>query len=104
MDIQSKIVIYVIKVDTLLFACCISCNQESSEKVETQTNYVNTENPYKTINDIPLSPGFKKIKKDQASFGEWLNSVALKKDKTVYKFDGALKKDQTVQFAVLDFL
>ena len=87
----------------LLFAFCISCNQDFAENAETETHYGNGGNPYKSINDIPLPAGFERIKNTQASFGEWLNNVSLKKDKTVYKFDGALKNNQTVQFAFLIF-
>jgi hypothetical protein len=36
------------------------------------------------------------------SFGEWLRNVPLKKDKMVRLYNGKLKENQLVQFAVLD--
>lgn len=65
-------------------------------------NAGNDFNPYSSINEIPLPPGFVRIKKGYNSFGNWLLKVKLKKVKTVYKFDGVPKRNQTAQFAVLD--
>lgn len=59
-------------------------------------------NPYASINEIPLPAGFERIKKDTASFGNWLLKVKLKKDKTVFTFNGRPKANQNAQFAVLD--
>jgi len=59
-------------------------------------------NPYAVIGDIPLPTGFHRMTVDKNSFGAWLRKFPLKKDKTVYLYDGRLKDDQTVQFAVLD--
>ena len=39
---------------------------------------------------------------DSNSFAQWLLHVPLKKDKTVYLFNGSVKKNQAAQFAVLD--
>jgi hypothetical protein len=36
------------------------------------------------------------------SFGQWPENISLKKDKTVYLFDGSMKYNQAAQFAVLD--
>lgn len=59
-------------------------------------------NRYGTINAIPIPAGFERIEQDKDSFGNWLRSIALKKDKAVYKYDGTLKANQSAQFAVLD--
>ncbi len=59
-------------------------------------------NPYGSINEIPFPAGFARIKREHNSFANWLLNVKLKKDKTVYKFDGAPKANQNAQFAVLD--
>jgi len=58
------------------------------------------DNPYPHIKDIPLPPGFERIAADP--FGSFLRNTALKKDKTVYLFNGTLKLNQDAQFAVLD--
>ncbi|MBL7710214.1 MAG: hypothetical protein JNJ86_14155 [Chitinophagaceae bacterium] len=57
---------------------------------------------YKSISDIKTPAGYKRLKTGPGSFGEWLRKITLKKSKTVYCWDGSLKKNQSVQFAVLD--
>jgi len=57
---------------------------------------------YKTINDIPAPAGYQRLKTSSGSFGEWLRNIPLKKSNTVYCWDGSLKKNQSVQLAVLD--
>jgi len=59
-------------------------------------------NPYKSINEIPVPAGFERLKLEDDSFGQWLLGVKLKKDKTVYLYNGITKQNQTAQFAVLD--
>jgi hypothetical protein len=59
-------------------------------------------NPYHSIEAIPLPNGFSRLHTDSNSFAQWLLHVPLKKDKTVYLFDGSVKKNQAAQFAVLD--
>jgi hypothetical protein len=59
-------------------------------------------NPYPTIGAIPLPTGFHRISAPERSFCTWLRNVPLKKDRTVYLFDGTPKRNQDAQFAVLD--
>ena len=54
------------------------------------------------VSDIPLPGAYERISKPEKSFAEWLSAIRLKPDKRVFLHDGSLKKDQTVQFAVLD--
>lgn len=63
-----------------------------------------TERPamFDAINAIPPPPGYQRILLEQESFGEWLRAINLKKDNYVYLYDGTLKKNQSVHFAVLD--
>jgi hypothetical protein len=92
----------------LLFLCSLSCNNNASSKtsglnISTATKTVPShENDYQQIKNIPLPEGYKRIKNEESSFAFWLENVVLKKDKTVYKFDGTEKYNQTAQFAVLD--
>ncbi len=60
------------------------------------------ENPWPTIGAIPLPPGFHRIKANPHDFASWLRSVPLKKDRTVYLYNGTPKRNQDAQFAVLD--
>jgi hypothetical protein len=67
------------------------------------TSIANTkDNPYCHISDIPLPGGFIRQAADPGSFGEYLRQTALKKDKTVYLFNGQAKYNQSAQFAVLN--
>lgn len=51
---------------------------------------------------IPLPPGYSRVKPAGGSFGEYLGNITLKKDKTVYLYDGSPKGNQEAQYAVLD--
>jgi Domain of unknown function (4846) len=73
-------------------------NKASTSKKEIPTNG----NEYTQIKSIPLPEGYSRIENDVNSFAYWLENVSLKKDKTVYKFDGTEKYNQSAQFAVLD--
>ncbi|MDR3713868.1 MAG: DUF4846 domain-containing protein [Puia sp.] len=60
--------------------------------------------PGKLANSVPSSDGGRPAgsRMPKLSFGEWLRSIPLKKDKTVYLYDGSRKQNQSAQFAVLD--
>jgi hypothetical protein len=58
------------------------------------------DNPYGHIIDIPLPEGFTRLNADP--FGLYLRQLALKKEKTVYLYDGTPKLNQSAQFAVID--
>lgn len=60
------------------------------------------ENPYATVEAIPLPKGFSRIALDAASFGEWLRNFPLKESRSVYLYNGMLKSNQLAQFAVLN--
>lgn len=59
-------------------------------------------NPYPTIGAIPLPAGYYRLAQPEDSFGAWLRTVPLKKDLTVYLYNGMPKRNQEAQFAVLD--
>lgn len=59
-------------------------------------------NPWPTIGTIPLPAGYHRIPATGASFAGWLRNIPLKKDRTVYLFNGSPKRNQDAQFAVLD--
>ena len=56
----------------------------------------------RVVSAIALPDGYKRVDLPKGSFGEWLRSIALKKDNHVYLYNGALKRNQAAQFAVLD--
>jgi len=59
-------------------------------------------NPYPLIAAIPLPEGYSRVDAVPGSFAAWLRNIRLKKDKTVFLFDGTPKANQEAQFAVLD--
>ncbi len=84
-----------------------SCNQNAAEHANKKiagvsANVSPAENPYAHILDIPVPKGYWRVNESLSSFGAWLRQVELKKDKTVYKYDGTLKGNQSAQFAVLN--
>jgi hypothetical protein len=92
----------------LLFLCSFSCNNNANSKNTNKSIKIarktipSKENDYLQIKNIPLPDDFQRIKNPDNSFAAWLENIAIKKDKTVYKFDGTKKYNQTAQFAVLD--
>jgi hypothetical protein len=86
------------------FACNNTATSSSSKTkpAEKQVAKAVDKNPYPTISAIPLPEGYKRIKADSSSFAFWLRQSVLKKDKTVYLFNGNTKGNQLAQFAVLD--
>jgi len=57
---------------------------------------------YSSIEEIPLPAGFHRIRLQTGSFGEWLRTIKLKNNSTVYLYNGKPKEWQGAQFAVLD--
>lgn len=55
-----------------------------------------------TVQDLTLPAGYSRISQNEGTFGAWLRKVTLKKDKTVYLYNGNKKGNQAAQFAVLD--
>jgi len=93
---------------TFLLLICVSCNSSSSDAdvhtafqiaIAPKNNHIN---PYVSIGSIPLPAGFKRSPIESNSFAGWLQQLKLKKDKTVYLYNGQEKANQGAQFAVLD--
>jgi len=76
------------------------CNLQTQDK-DQPVNSAGNE-LYKTISAIPTVPGFIRPATGINSFGDWLGNIKLKRDKRVFLYNGSLKRDQSVQFAVLD--
>ena len=89
---------------TVSFSCAQNVKETSNETVNNSTQETENadENKYLQIKNIPLPEGFTLLKNEGNSFATWLENVPLKKDKTVYLFDGTQKQNQSAQFAVLD--
>jgi hypothetical protein len=59
-------------------------------------------NPYPAVGAIPVPAGYHRLPADHDAFAAWLRNVTLKKDRTVYLYNGTPKQNQEAQFAVLD--
>src|SRR5688572_7433561 len=70
--------------------------------VNKSVDEMTTDHFYATIGDIKTPKGFTRTDVPHDSFAGWLRSVPLKKDKTVYLYNGTRKRNQSAQFAVID--
>lgn len=57
---------------------------------------------FKVVKDIKVPNGYIRMGADSGSFAKWLLERPLKKEKTVYLYNGSAKENQTAQYAVLD--
>ncbi|MBP7557791.1 MAG: DUF4846 domain-containing protein [Chitinophagaceae bacterium] len=81
----------------LLLASC-----ESGTQSPALLSPIGVSHPYATVADIALPQGYKRSSDTAGSFAQWLRSIRLKEDNTVYLYDGRRKGNQQAQFAVLD--
>ena len=58
--------------------------------------------PFEKIRDIPPPSGYSRVVAKEGSFEVWLRNIHLKESNRVYLYDGSLKKNQAVQFSVLN--
>ncbi|RAJ08175.1 uncharacterized protein DUF4846 [Chitinophaga skermanii] len=82
--------LYAMLFTFLLFACLYGCQEPIAAPTPN----------YATIEAIPIPKGYTRLA-DHA-FAKWLLQVQLKKDRTVYLYNGEKKEDQASQYAVLN--
>jgi hypothetical protein len=58
--------------------------------------------PARTVGQIPLPPGFTRAALQSGSYAEWLRNFPLRRDNTVYLYNGQPVEDQRMHYAVLD--
>ena len=76
--------------------------KDTSIDKNSKTEITLEENPYSEVGAIPIPKGFAKTGDYPFSFSNWLSKLPLKKNKTVYLFDGSMKNNQSAQFAVFN--
>lgn len=89
----------------LCFSLAACSSAQTSNNSQRSTNAITTPDKhllFKTVAEIPPPPGYKRMPCDSNSFANYLLHIQLKKDKTVFLYNGAAKKNQLAQFAVLD--
>lgn len=84
-----------------LFIYLIACNSTETRVIRKALNKTAEDIPQE-IHDIPTPSGYQRDLAAPNSFKQFLRSIKLKSDKTVYLFNGEKKKNQSAQFAVLD--
>lgn len=86
----------------LLILTLLSCGgNRAEESAACQDSSINRP-PGNTVGSIPLPAGYKRIPATDNSYLSFLRSVPLKKDPTVFLFNGVRKSNQQAQYAVLD--
>ncbi|MBI3140224.1 MAG: hypothetical protein HYZ15_16735 [Sphingobacteriales bacterium] len=80
----------------------ISCQQKGKKRPGLRTSPAPVSVYYKNTAAIPTPPGFSRVPVAPGSFAAWLRALPLKKEKTVYLYNGLPKKNQAAQFAVVD--
>jgi hypothetical protein len=89
-----QILLFLFAVATL-----VGCEENSTTSNAVFTSPANIDS---LLGNINPPPGYHRIKQPVGSFGEWLRTIRLKKDRHVYLYNGRLKSNQDAQFAVLD--
>lgn len=79
-----------------VLACCQNSGSTPAIKNPGQPVVLNT------VADISLPEGFTRVNGKDSAFARWLRTVPVKKDKTVYLYNGDKKHNQKAQYAVLD--
>lgn len=88
---------------TLLLATSLGCQSPGQRNTRLAPAPKPTAiNPFTRIGDIALPAGYTRQTAPDNSFAAWLRRVSLKKDKTVYLYNGTPKGNQQAQYAVLD--
>jgi hypothetical protein len=90
----------------IIASCNTSTDKKTVEESKTipgnQSSTVEADIIPATIGQISLPDGYSRIVFADNSFGNWFRQVGLKKDKTVYLFDGTKKRNQLAQYTVVD--
>ncbi len=87
----------------LLQFVVVTCGQTPTPLTTATTVYENKPGNIKQgIGSIILPAGFRRQNASQGSFTIFLRNVKLKKDNTVYLYNGQPKRNQFAQYAVLD--
>lgn len=94
--------IFILSAVTLFFRCGDDSVPENKRKVNSDTGITNVIK-YTKVDEIQLPEGFIRTEEDENSFGSYLRNFPLKTDDNkVYLYNGKMKSNQNIHFAVLD--
>lgn len=86
----------------LITLLCVKYYLHDTQCLQSKLNFNPSETTITAVSQIPLMAGFKRLPAPGHSFTSWLRNIKLKKDKTVFLYNGIPKQNQSAQFAVLD--
>lgn len=86
----------------LLLFFAASCNGDPSGQGSMINAAGESAAPPKSVGAIPLPKGYQRIPAVAGSYTDYLRSIPLKPDKTVYLYNGTKKSNQQAQYAVID--
>lgn len=86
----------------LLFTLFMLACRQPEQAIIPSVKLIEPEVLPSVIGKIRLPEGFSRPSFPPGSFASWLRELALRPDKTVYLYNGQLKKNQTAQYAVLE--
>ena len=87
---------------TIVFLCCQNAPKVPPQYLTEKSNKRAEIIDLQQVKDIDLPRGYERMTQNEDSFSNFLRQMKLKKDKTVYLFDGRKKGNQSAQFAVLN--
>lgn len=80
----------------------MACGNPHSQSKESLASVENETLELKIVKDIPSPKGYERSLNTEGAFAIYLQNIPLKKEKTVYLYNGEKKRNQTVQYMVLD--
>lgn len=90
----------IILLALLGFLSCLE--QKTPDPIQNSAALPAVQTEFNSVGEIPTPNGYQRLETTDHSFSNWLRNLHLKKDKTVYLFDGSKKRNQSAQFAVID--
>ena len=102
---MSVVLVLLLFAVTMLIISFNNTDSKLEDKKITQSLAVNDLESNVVINsigDILLPEGFERIEVEQGSFSEWLRNIKLRKDNTIYLYNGKPKDRQDMHYRVLD--
>lgn len=92
---------YFILVTVYLASCNSKATNQPGKNKQLPASEVEQRLP-SIVSQIEVPEGYKRIPAAMGTFHEYLNNLPLKNTKTVYLYNGEVKKNQQAQFAVID--
>ncbi|MBI1305274.1 MAG: hypothetical protein GC181_01520 [Bacteroidetes bacterium] len=87
---------------TMIMVSCSSSHSKPQTEVSRENTILDEEQP-KYISEIPLPEGFSVLVPKDSSYSKWLNNLSIECDSPVRLYNGSLKYNQNIHYAVLKF-